>query len=196
MIQNKLTDEELWKAVTGDCSRSFAVLYTRHWKKLYDTALYYLKDPEMAEEILHDAFVVLWKRRKFLKIVNFNSYIYVTTKYHIFKHIKAAKVSLISYIDQYDENIASDTINTSEERFNYLDFEYKLQRSLADLPGSCRKIFWMSRIDNLSNREIADLLGISKRTVENQISHALRHLRVCHQELTLMSISVLYAIIS
>jgi RNA polymerase sigma-70 factor (ECF subfamily) len=184
MPTNHLSDEELWNAIVMDDSRAFAVLYNRYWRKLYKTTIYYLKNEATAEEILHDVFVILWSRRKYLKIESFNNYVYITTRYHIYKHLKAAKISPIEYIEQFTEETIPINFNSAEEKLSYNDITLQLESSLKPLPKRCREIFWLSRIENRSNEEIANQFGISKRTVENQITHALKHLRVSYQELS------------
>lgn len=192
MTLEQLSDKELWDSIVNDNSQAFAVLYNRHWKKLYKTACHYLKDREVAEQILHDAFVTLWTRRKFLKIENFNSYIFITTKYHVFKHLKAAKVSIVDYIDKYEEAETGVNFNEGEKRLDYKDFEVQLDTYLLGVPKRCKEIFLLSRVQQLSNEEIATQLGISKRTVENQITHALKHLRDSYKELSIAGLSILF----
>nr|WP_068889160.1 sigma-70 family RNA polymerase sigma factor [Pedobacter panaciterrae] len=195
MTLEQLSDKELWDSIVNDNSQAFAVLYNRHWKKLYKTSCHYLKDKDAAEQILHDAFVTLWTRRKFLKIENFNSYIYITTKYHVFKHLKAAKVSIVDYIEQYEEEATEVNYNEGEKRLDYKDFEIQLDKYLLGVPKRCKEIFWLSRVEHLSNEEIANQLGISKRTVENQITYALKHLRHSYKELSIAGLSLLFVTI-
>lgn len=191
MINIQLTDEALWNSVKNNDSRSFVVLYNRYWKKLYKTGDYYLKDSDTAEQIVHDVFVVLWRRRQYLEIKNFANYIHVTARYHIFKELKARKISPIEYIENYDDIDIETSRNQAEEKLDYKDFEDSLAQCLKPLPKRCREIFWLSRIENLSNEEIAEKLGISKRTVENQITHALKHIRVSLHDISSVAFSFL-----
>ena len=186
MTRINLPDKELWEEVVADNARAFAVLYSRHWKKLYHTALYYLKDHDLAEQIVHDAFVTVWQKRKHLKIENFNSYIFATSKYHVLKQLSASKRISTEPVEQYESVLTVASI--AEDRLNYEDLEYKLKKCLAGLPDACRRIFLMSRLEQLSNEEIAQKLGITKRTVENQITHALKHLRLSRGEIILAAI--------
>ncbi|RAJ26359.1 sigma-70 family RNA polymerase sigma factor [Pedobacter cryoconitis] len=177
MTKSSLSDQELWAEVTaGDCN-AFVVLYNRHWSKLHQTAYFYLKDKSIAEEIVHDIYVVLWDRREFLKIKNFRSYIHVTARYHVFKKLKAAKTSPIDYVEAYTENKSEITASEITEKLLQEDFETELNSYLEKLPKRCAEIFFLSRVKHLVNREIAELLGISKFTVENQITHALKYIR-------------------
>lgn len=188
----QFSDNELWNAIVNDDAQAFAALYNRHWKKLYKTACHYLKNQDAAEQVLHDAFVTLWTRRKFLKIENFSSYIFITTKYQVFKHLKAAKISIVDYIENYDEAPAAVHYNEGEKRLDYKDFETQLDQYLLGVPKRCKEIFWLSRVEHLSNDEIADQLGISKRTVENQITYALKHLRSSYKEFSIAGLSLLF----
>ncbi|MBB6109973.1 RNA polymerase sigma-70 factor [Mucilaginibacter lappiensis] len=182
-----LTDSELWDAVVADSSRAFVVLYNRYWKKLYKTVCYYLKDESAAEEITHDVFVVLWTRRKHLKINSFQNYIHVTARYHVFKHLKAARINGVEYIEQFAETEDMMVYNTADSKLSYESFETELAQILKELPRRCQEIFWLSRVQNLSNDEIADRLNISKRTVENQITQALKYLRISYPKLSVVS---------
>jgi RNA polymerase sigma-70 factor (family 1) len=179
-MANKLTDNELWDAVVSDSSRAFVVLYNRYWSKLYKTANYYLKDAAAAEEITHDVFIELWQKRKVIHVLNFSSYIRAACRYHLYKQLKAKQVSIIEYIEQFtgDENFAVD--NESVNKLDYEDLQTELSSILQQLPPRCQEIFWLSRVQNLTNEEIARKFNISKRTVENQITIALKYLRTSY----------------
>jgi RNA polymerase sigma-70 factor (family 1) len=177
MTKNNLSDQELWVEVTHDNSSAFVVLYNRYWNRLFKTAHFHLKDSSLAEELVHDVFVVLWNRRKFLNIITFDKYILVTARYHVFKELKKQKSSLIEYVEEYTENDAPVELFTDTERTRQNDFEIELHTYLQGLPKRCAEIFVLSRINHLSNKEIAESFGISRFTVENQITHALKYLR-------------------
>ncbi|WP_367187146.1 sigma factor-like helix-turn-helix DNA-binding protein [Mucilaginibacter sp.] len=83
------------------------------------------------------------------------------------------------------------SFNGAEEKLSYRDLTLQLEFSLKLLPKRCREIFWLSRVENRSNEEISNQFSISKRTVENQITHALKHLRVSYQELPEMVLFIL-----
>jgi RNA polymerase sigma-70 factor (ECF subfamily) len=172
-----LSDLELWNRVISDDSGAFACLYDRHWAALFKTANYYTQDENTAEEIVHDVFVTLWQRRKFLNISNFRNYIFITTRYHVLKKIKQSKISPITYVDHYDESVDNQVSNKENERISQSDFEIELKSMLQGLPKRCSEIFYLSRVNHLSNQEIAKTFGISKPSVENQITLALKYLR-------------------
>lgn len=174
---NQIPDESLWHKVINGDNKSFVALYNRYWRVIYKTIIWYLKDTNLAEQIVHDVFVVLWKRRASLQIENFEKYIQATARYHVFKELKSQKLSPVQYIEDYSQINTEISINEAEAKLGLEDFENKLSEKLRGLPKRCHEIFWLSRIDNLNNDEIATKLGISKRTVENQLTTALKHLR-------------------
>ncbi|MBS1665572.1 MAG: RNA polymerase sigma-70 factor [Bacteroidetes bacterium] len=181
---SKLADAELWDAVVSDSTRAFTVLYNRHWKQLYQTVNHYLKDEFVAREITHDVFLSLWTKRKHLKISNFQGYIHAAARYHVFSHLKAAKVDIVEYMDQFSKTESLVVDNTIGDKLRYSELESQLSQLLKALPRRCQEIFWLSRIESLSNEEIAGKLNISKRTVENQLTIALRHLRLSYSNIS------------
>lgn len=184
MSECQQSDEVLWIAIQNSDDKAFNILFNRYWKKLYSTVLHYLNDKEVAEQVVQDVFVVLWKRREYLAIENFANYIHVTARYHVFKVLKAKKKVLVDYVDDYSTYNECTTINTGELKLHYNDLEGQISNFLTPLPKRCREIFWLSRIENLSNDEIAEKFGISKRTVENQLTIALKHIRNSNLDIT------------
>ena len=170
------SDVDLWTAVRNDNKAAFTTLFNRHWELLYHTSFRYLKDHEVSEEIVHDIFLSIWTRRKTLEINLLKNFLLKSVRYQIYSHAKASKL-IFTYTDQsaYENKVFE--ANKGEIRMIELELERELDRHLSQLPHRCKEIFKMSRIKNLSNQEIAVELGISKRSVENQITLASKHLR-------------------
>jgi RNA polymerase sigma-70 factor (ECF subfamily) len=177
MYKSELSDHELWEAIALDDARAFTAFYDRHWKGIFRTALHYLHDQEVAEQLLQDVFVSLWNRRKTLKIRNFKAYFIVATRYHVFSYLRSVKLNPMVYLENYSESEEQSLINEAEDRSDLNDFKQLLSAHLAELPKRCREIFWLSRVNQLSNDEIAEKLDVSKRTIENQIAIATKHLK-------------------
>ncbi|WP_269413787.1 sigma-70 family RNA polymerase sigma factor [Pedobacter rhodius] len=163
---------------------AFNELFERHWAKVYAVALRYVKDRELALEIAHDIFVNIWTKRKQLNIDNFQNYVVTSASYHGIRKSRALKAIPISYIEDYleNENILPASMNfqssnLGEQKIQEEEFQSNILLLLESLPNRCREIYLMSRHDNLSIQEIAILLNISKRTVENQLTAALKYLR-------------------
>lgn len=176
MVQVPDSDVHLWNAVRNDEEWAYNALFNRYWAKLYKTAYRYLKDGETCEEVVHDVFLNIWVRRKNLEIHAFEGFLLKAVQYQIYNRMRAAKLPVIYTPDDNYEYQTFD-VNQGAERIKEKELEYELVYSLKQLPHQCQKIFTLSSTENLSNDEISLQLGISKRTVENQISLARKHLK-------------------
>jgi RNA polymerase sigma-70 factor (family 1) len=178
MLLTERTDSELWDAIAANNSKAFDALFERYWNLIYGTAYAYLKDQEAATQIVHDIFLNLWTKRGVYKINNFKHYLASSARYHVYKQLKARKTSNVVYVEDYESvSYLQHSTNQGEENLCYLELETAMKSSLDQLPKRCREIFALSRTDHLSNEEIATRLGISKRSVENQLTTALHFLR-------------------
>ncbi|SEA13215.1 RNA polymerase sigma factor [Pedobacter hartonius] len=182
MFQTQTSDLQLWASIRQDDESAFNELFKRYWIRLYKTAYQYLKDKEASEEVVHDVFLNIWDRRGELEILTFSSYMLTAIRYQIYNRMRAAKSPLIYGDDQIPMNNFPD-YNSAENKIEEQELHQEVYSYLQSLPKRCQEIFCMSRIDQLSNDEIALRLGISKRSVENQITIALKHLRICLKHL-------------
>jgi len=181
-------DAELWVAVKNDDSKAFKVLFDRYWSSIYTTAHSYIKDQEICYEITHDIFLNIWNKRHTLDIQSFKSYLTTSARYHVYKRRQGVRSLQIQYIDDYSTVAEGSVQNTAEEKLNYQEMEAQISNYLEGLPKRAREIFLLSRREQLSNEEIAVRLDISKRTVENQITSALKHLRISLKHISLLVI--------
>jgi len=177
MSKVPLSDSDLWKEIVNDDYRAFTVLFDRYWFVLYKTVGKYIKDQEQCEEAVHDLFLNIWNRRKYLDIQDFNSYLKTSIRYQVYRILKKDKTSAITYVDEYPEEFVVANENDGDKKIQYNDLEKELEECLKPLPKRTAEIFLLSRKDHLSNAEIAERLGISKRSVENQITNALKFLK-------------------
>jgi RNA polymerase sigma-70 factor (ECF subfamily) len=165
-------------------SRQFEKLYKRLQPILYAYSRKFIDDAETAKDLIQDAFLRLWEDRDAVRIhTSVNAYLVKTVHNLCLLHIRK------QHIHQNYEHYASVAIKEAE--LNFLspenaaytsiflkDIEAILQKSVEKLPPQSRRIFLMSRMENLSNVEIAGRLDISVRTVENQIFRALKMLKL------------------
>ena len=171
------SDEILLNLMKEGDLNSFNTLFERYWKRLYATVFSVCSDNETSSEIVHDIFLNLWLRREKLQIENFKGYITASARYQIYRHLKSKVKRSLEYREEL-EFINQVAVNDGENNIHYRELERKVEEELEELPKRCKEIFTLSRKEQLSNDEIAKRLDISKRTVENQLTHALRHLRL------------------
>lgn len=154
----------------------FDYVFNFYYSSLCSFAVQYLNDRDECEDLVQDFFVSLWTGSHELDIrTSLRSYLFTSVKNRCLdlqKHQKAA--------NRYKEFIlfsAERGDNPTERYFSESELRQAIQKSLEKLSPRCREIFELNRIRGLSNREISEKLGISKRTVELQISNSLKILR-------------------
>jgi len=191
MALSSLSDAELWNLILNDDYRAFSALFERHWLKMYNTALKYLHDEQASEEVVHDLFLNIWNRKSYLEIKEFDKYFKAATRYQVYAYLKKHKDARVVYMETLTESYEVNNYNNADKRIAYQDLETRLNNHLKLLPLRCKEIFLMSRMQHFSNFEIAQKLGIDKRTVENQLTHALHSIRLNMKDI-LFSVCVLF----
>jgi RNA polymerase sigma-70 factor (ECF subfamily) len=201
MPSDNLTDSELFEAIILNNEKAFNQLFERHWFKVYSVAYKYVKDEETALEIAHDIFLNIWTKRKQLQINSFKSYVVTAASYHGIRKRQNIAGIPVQYVDDYgrfenDRPLISCEYAHNEGELNIEEQEVNetIDVLLTNLPKRCREIYYMSRRDHLSITEIADRLNISKRTVENQLTAALKHLRVSLNVVLLFSYLIIKSV--
>ncbi len=172
--------EILQKIISGDES-SFERIYRYYYPRLNYFAKQYLLDAEASKNIVQDVFTELWDKHGSLRDdTNLNAWLFTVTKNKSLKVINQLKSrqNYDNYIQsrQLDANYKSlSDFDTSN--FIFEELQSQIQTALEKLTPACRKVFEMSRFEDKKNREIAEELNLSIKTVEAQISKALRCLK-------------------
>ena len=159
----------LWSRIKEDDTRSFEDLFRKFYPVLCLLSRRYTHDMTTSREVVQDIFIHLWEQRKELEITtSLKSYLSAAVKYNSIRRLNDYR-KVIILTDKLPEN--------SEELFDHLEYA-ELQASILEaietLPDQCRKVFIMSRFDQLKYAEIASQLRLSVKTIEAHISKALR----------------------
>jgi RNA polymerase sigma-70 factor (ECF subfamily) len=156
---------------------AFNEIYERYSLKLYLSAFKRLRSRDDASDIVQDLFFALWMKRKALNINrSLSAYLFTAVKHKVINHIESNIVrgnylgSLNRALNEYDDS----TNQTILSR----DLERHLDVGIDKLSPKMKMVFELSRRENLSVNEIADRLNLSEQTVKNQISKALKILRM------------------
>ena len=135
--------------------------------------MYYIHDREKSQELVLDIFTYIWEHRETFEIR-------LTLKAYLFQ---SAKNKALSYIRDKKDVVYIDDISNLEFRevenhkLEMEELQALIQEAVSLLPSKCKEIYKKSREDNLSNKEIATLFNISEKTVEGQITIALKKIR-------------------
>ncbi len=171
---NIKTGTDLYTVINENQVQAFTNFYTQLFQKLIITSDKYVEDVFVAEEIVQDVFLKIWEDPEGLnEIKSINSYLYRSVINTSINYLNRQK-----NIERHHLKIVS---NYTEESLIELDEENELivliNAEIEKLPSQCKKVFKLSRFEHLKYKEIANLLSISERTVENHISNALKTLR-------------------
>lgn len=155
----------------------FEKLFKSHFKALHAYAFSFVKDRDIAEDMVQAMFCKLWEKFDEIQIHrSVNGYLYRSVYYECLNYLKHQKVK--GAHARYAQNLGEPHTETSSEQLQFRELEDKIGQTLRELPEGCRTIFQMSRFESLKYQQIADRLGISIKTVENQMGKALRILRL------------------
>ncbi len=173
-----LKDRELqlfeeMKAGSIDC---FNYFFEYYYSGLCIYAKAYLGDLSSSEEVVQDVFARFWEKRQAIQITSsVRFYLFKTVYNQCLNNLKHQKVERA-----YQQQCVIDSFDMQQSQWSlYNEYELRnvLDQAITKLPDKCREVFELSRFDNLKNKEIAEKLGISEKTVENQITKALKVLR-------------------
>ena len=159
-------------ALYGGSKVAFEKLYCRFWGRLYLAAYNRLRDKELCEDIIQEIFSQLWIRRSTLAIKNLESYLFTAVRFQVFRCINEKKCRNNFVMEL--SRLPAEFFDTQQ---SYREIEEALKNGIEKLPEKCGKIFYLSRQEHLSNKEIALRLNISIKTVENQITLAIKKMR-------------------
>ncbi|MCF6241062.1 MAG: RNA polymerase sigma-70 factor [Bacteroidales bacterium] len=157
--------------------KAFEQLFRDLYAPLCAYANKYVDDKDKSEELVQNTFYNLWKNRKSLNIKSsLKSYLYKSVQNACLLQIQHEKVK-----EKYRTHILN-TEKTGEERapdklLEIKELNKNIQETMEKLPERCREIFYLNRYEGLKYREIAEKLSISQKTVEANISKALKLLR-------------------
>lgn len=176
-MNNSPPDIELVSRLQQGDIEAFDLLYNKYASKLYCFGLKYLKSPSETEELVQSVFLKLWENAKKLnKELCFKSYIF-TIAYNIICKL---------FRDRYywrkfaESSYGEDTQSASSDIEDGLSYQVvldRVQQIVNKLPEKQRAVFFKSKIEGKSSREIARDLNLSPGTVDNYISDILKHIR-------------------
>ena len=172
---------------------NFRIFFDQHYQRLCSYAFSFLKEEESCEDVVQDIFIKIWQNRQDLIGTD-------QLKFYVFSAVRNNCLTMLQKNKKYRIVEMND-----EEEGEEIDFKLDpeeanteptalIAKALDRLPPKCREVFLLSRISNLSYLQIADTLGISIKTVENQMGKALKILRVFARENRIYFLVVIYII--
>ena len=171
------SESELIALMKQGRREGFNEIYERYWLKLYIAAVKRLKSKDDAKDIVQDFFISFWMKRDSLTISSsLSSYLFAAIKYKVINQIQSNIVKR-NYLNSLNESL-TDYDNSTNETLSKNDLEVFIDLKVAHLSPKVKEVFELSRKENLSINEIAAKLHTSDQTVKNQLSKALKILKV------------------
>ena len=168
-----LTDDQLINRLINGDKRAFHEIYDRYVEELYRYAYHILQDDAACQDAVQELFIWLWDQKSTLRVTRLKAYLTAAIRYRLVREIQVSRrrEEILSKFPLSQEYETTDSLELQELQ-NLID-------AMVDtLPPRAREIFCLSRREYLSTKEIATKLSLSEKTVENQLTIALRKIRV------------------
>lgn len=168
------TDEQILSGLRSYDYGIFTLLYSSYFQNLALASVKYVKDTFIAEGIVQDVFVRIWEQPSLLEGVN-------VVRPYLYRSVINMSINYVNRQKNIELHHLKIAGTMADESLDDLHEEQEIKKiiflEIEKLPEQCKRVFKMSRFEGLKYREIAALLNISERTVENHVSNALKILR-------------------
>jgi len=178
-MKPNLSNEEffiLQRMIEGD-ENAFKYFFDTHYDNLCNFVNSYLRDETLSEDVVQSIFIYLWEKKDSLPSnCSVKSYLYAASKNRSLNQLRDIK----NKNRIVGELLAHPALISDEKADQFLEFEELkkiISNAIDGLPAQCKTIYQLSRDEGLTNKEIAEKLGITVKTVENQMTIAIRKIK-------------------
>lgn len=167
---------QLQEGIAQSDQRAFEDLYRLFFARLFNFALLYVHKREIAEETVNDVMMKIWnKRQDILQVKNLETYLFVA--------VRNQSLNYCSQFSNYHISLEPDNergeiinLNNPEKELEWKEIHFKLNQAIEELPEQCRTVFRLIKEEGFRYKQVAEILGISPRTVETQLVRAIKKL--------------------
>ena len=156
----------------SESAKEFEKLFHLFYSPLCNYAMKITGDSDSAEDIVQNLFIQLWENNRLNDVVNTEHFLLKAVKFKCIDYLRTKKADLFISLDNIEDSAFISTNDLKDE-----DIEPLFCYFAAKLPPKTREVFLLSRKSGMTYKEIAEELGISVKTVENQMGRALRILK-------------------
>lgn len=172
----QLADNELVSLLKNRDRKAFAEIYDRYAMVIYYKVNRILHDEEASKDLIQDLFAYVWEKSERLKEdQNISGYLYVASRSRVLNLIQKGNTrsDYLTEIGKFSKNITNEAVDKLDEK----ELLLLVSAEIARLPEKMKEVFQLSRVEDLSHKEIAQRLNISEATVKKQVQNALKILR-------------------
>jgi RNA polymerase sigma-70 factor (ECF subfamily) len=175
-LEPVLTEDFLLLEKVKDGSKiAFNLLFEKHWQKAYSDAYKRLKNAEDAKDILQEIFTKIWLNRQTQSIENFPAYLHASIRNNVIKLLSKQK-PIYPFFDIL-ENIPQKN-SEADSALLWNEFLKSYQALLEKMPPKRQQIFKLRYQEDLTTKDISVQMGITRKTVQNQLAKAIESLKV------------------
>jgi RNA polymerase sigma-70 factor, ECF subfamily len=176
-METLVSETLLIEQLTAQNELAFEKVFKRYYKALHSYAYTIVKNEDVADDMVQQVFYRMWNSAERVNIQSsIAAYLYRAVYNESLNYIKHQKI-VVAHQKETAPHMKSER-DTAAGKIINKELEQKLRQALNALPEQCRTVFQLSRFENLKYQEIAEQLGISVKTVENQMGKALKIMRV------------------
>lgn len=175
-LHTSYNDRDLLTASKEGDETAFRLLFEKYWDDLFKVALRRLCSADDAKDILQDVFLSFWKNIHHITMEeSLGGYLYTALRNKIFNHLEKDNKRLHRLLQHRFTPVECEESVFS--RYTAKELECYIKKQVSNMPEKMRRIYLLSREEQMSNADIASLLKLSNQTVKNQLYHALTRLR-------------------
>ncbi len=172
-----LSDVGLLNLLRESDHAAYTEIYNRYFYLMYTHAYKKLRDEEQAKDVIQDLFTNLWFKREFeIKMNNLAGYLYTSVRNKIFDLFAHQQVEE-KYVDSMKSYLAINKSISADYRVRENELRAYIEKEIQKLPPKMKRIFELSRKEQLSHQEIAERLNTTRDNVSTQLTAALRRLK-------------------
>jgi RNA polymerase sigma-70 factor, ECF subfamily len=165
----------------GD-EQAFELIFQNYYERVVGFCLQFIPDSDESKNIAQQAFIKLWLNRSDVQTVNgIRAFLYTAAKTECLNFMRHKKYIIghqKNVLQEKEKRMNQEILESFQfDRLEYMELEEMIQTAIEKLPEKCRQVFEKSRFENKKNQEIADELGIAVKSVEGNITRALKFLR-------------------
>lgn len=154
---------------------TFRETYDLYYEALCKFLFLYTKDVQIVEDIVQEIFLSLWENKNTIEINYIKTYLFQSAKNKMLNYLRDEKNRSVLLERWFDEQMREKSLDTNS--FEVEKLLAIVENAIESLPQKCKEIFILNKIENLSYKKVAELKGLSIKTVENQMGIALKKIR-------------------
>jgi len=183
--------EEIIRRLKKDDKSAVDDLFSYYYPRLYHFSKSILKIENEIDDTLQEVFVKIWlNRQKIRNADTFNAWIFTITKNEVLNLIRSKLKDHAFKEELYLRSLAEEYHTQNPVEFD--EIKAGIDQIVTSLPEKRQQVFILSRNDGLSNKEIAQQLNISEKTVEDHITHAIKHIKTAMKGMGILSLLYIF----